>query len=93
MKSAWFTTWSAAPGEPEHDERGLAAGPPEEREPRPERDDPDVLDGVVREQPLQVVLRERERDAEHGGGAPDTRSVTPHHAGGASKRPLTRRSP
>ena len=42
-------------------------GEPEHAEPDPERDDADVLDAGVGQHALQVLLREREEDAEDAG--------------------------
>ena len=80
MNSAWFTTWSARRRARARPAR-VAAGAAEQGEPGAERDDPDVLDAVVREEPLEVVLRERERDAEHGRGAAEEEERDPPRRG------------
>jgi hypothetical protein len=52
--------------EPERDQFALARRAAEERGAEAEEDDADVLDAVVREQTLEVVLADRERDADDG---------------------------
>ena len=46
-----------------------AVGLEGEREPEPDEDDADILDGVIGEQPLEVVLHERVQHAHHGRDA------------------------
>ena len=60
----------------------------------PERDDADVLDAVIGEQPLQVVLRQGE---EHAAAPPRPprcrRAAQPHHGGGGPRKVSMRSSP
>jgi len=51
--------------EPERDQIRTVEGAADQRDADAHRDDADVLDAVVREQALEVVLADRERDAEH----------------------------
>src|SRR5262245_6268844 len=48
-----------------------------ERKAKPDENDPDVFHGVVREQPLEVVLHQRVKHAHHGGDAAEREY---HHA-------------
>ena len=59
------------PGESERRNDGQVIAHAERADPEPEKNDPDVLDAVVGEQPLQVVLGERPHDAEHPRQDPD----------------------
>ena len=67
MKAAWFQTWRRPPANPSAAQSGRRCGDPEHADAEPDQDDADVLDAVVREEPLQVVLGEREDDAEDAG--------------------------
>ncbi len=51
--------------------RGHAKHLESERKPKPNKDDADVLDRVVRKQPLEVVLHQGVEHAEQGGAGPD----------------------
>ena len=54
--------------EGEGGERREAVGHEDDREPEAQDDDPDVLDAVIGEGPLDVVLHGRVEDADEGGG-------------------------
>ena len=56
-----------AAGEPEHGPVEPALRHPERADAEPDQDDADVLDRVVREEALEIVLRERHHDAEDAG--------------------------
>ena len=86
MNSAWFTTCSAAPENPSTTSAASPRARPSSASPAPMRDDPDVLDAVVGEEPLQVVLPERERDAEHGRDAPPSDEQRPRPSRRAARR-------
>ena len=51
-----------------------AVGPEGERQAEADEDDADVLDGVIGEQPLQVVLHQRVEHAQHRGDAAQRRA-------------------
>ncbi len=72
-------------GESEHDQVLAVERATQQRDAEPERDDADVLDGVIREQALEIVLRDREPDAEHRGDRADDdqRDAPPHRWVGA----------
>ena len=63
-----------------------AIGPEGERQAEADEDDPDVLDRVVGEQPLQIVLHQRIEHAEHrGAGAERQNHQAPPPGGQAQK--------
>ena len=49
--------------------QGHAMGLEREREPEADEDDPDILDRVIGEQPLEVMLHQRVEHAHHCGRA------------------------
>ena len=64
LKRLWFSTWSKRSGEAEGLHHRVPQALAEGAEPQAQQDDPDVLDGVVGEQALQVVLAQGEGHAE-----------------------------
>ena len=66
-----------ASGESEGGPDGPVLDDPENADTEADQDDSDVLDAVVREQPLQVVLGERKNDAEHAGDDPERQQREP----------------
>ena len=54
----------------EQHQGGVPLALADQRHPEPLGDDPDVLDGVVGEEPLQVVLADGEGDPQHAGDGP-----------------------
>ena len=70
--------------------RGLFHG--DQREAEPDENDADVFHAVIGEQAFQIVLAQRERDAEHRADHAQRR----HHRtrlGGTGSQPLKRTSP
>ena len=69
LKSAWFTTWRAPPAKPSRTSPGSPRARPRSASPSAHGDDADVLHRVVGEQPLEIVLGERQRHAQHARDA------------------------
>ncbi len=94
MKAAWLTVCSsAAPSANEAHCVGAVAAEQQARAER-ERDDAEVLDGRVREQPLEVALEERVGDAaERRQAAEDEHRRTDPGGGGPSQSTSTRIRP
>ena len=63
MKTAWFSVCSSAAASANAAQLSAPRARRTQAGAEPEHDDPDVLDRVEREQPLQVVLEERVHDA------------------------------
>ena len=51
---------------PQHDQVRSAASLANQSQPQPHQNDPDILDAVIREQPLEIVLAQGEEHAEDG---------------------------
>ena len=74
------------PGEAEHHQIRPPEGAPEQRQADAHADDADVLDAVVREQPLEVVLADGEGDAEHARHDPEAQDDAAPPSGEARKQ-------
>ena len=81
MKTAWFQTCSRPPAKPRTASPAGAAPSRAAPTPSPIEDDADVLDAVIREQPLEIVLRERKHDAEDPGRRSEGHERETHHVG------------
>ena len=68
---AWFQTWRSAPAIPSAASAGAPSSAADEADAEPEGDEPDVLDGGVGEDPLQVALAEREHERRDRAEEPD----------------------
>ena len=79
--------------EPQHGPVEPVLRHPERADAEPDQDDADVLDAVVREEALEIVLREREDDAENTGQIPRATSARPSHVGYAGSIERTRTRP
>ena len=71
LKMAWFQTWSTAAASPSTTRTCAMGRASDDGEADAHHDDPDVLDAVIREEPLDVVLRDGERDAADAAHRPE----------------------
>ena len=71
LKMAWFQTWSTAAPSPRTTSSGACGRASDDGQTDAHHDDADVLDAVVREESLEVVLRNGERDSGDAARRPE----------------------
>ena len=81
------------PGKTDDRDGGRARAQSECSHPEAQRDDADVLDTVISEQALEVMLRQREQDADHSGSKTDPAQHPSPPAWGAPRNIMTRSKP